>query len=248
LVAAERGHDVTLFEKSDSLGGLLKHADFVRFKWPLRDFKNYLLRQIKKSKVNVYLNTEATPQMIEREGYDAAIIAIGAEPAVPPIPGVDGKNVVYVNDVFGKEDTLAEEVVIVGGGIAGAETGLHLAQKGHKVTILEKQKELAPTMTRIHYFSMFMNAVKNQKNLKYILNACCKSIQNDGVIYIDGQGIEHKLEAGTIIIATGVKPKTEKILEYAKTGIIYRAVGDCALTRSNIQKAMRTAYAAASTL
>ncbi|MEM2560253.1 MAG: FAD-dependent oxidoreductase [Candidatus Bathyarchaeia archaeon] len=245
LVAAERGHEVTLFEESNSLGGLLRLADHVQFKWPLREFKNYLIRKIQKSNVNICLKTEATAQTIEREGFDAAIIAIGAEPNIPPIPGVDNKNVIYVTGVYGREEKLADDVVIVGGGIAGAETGLHLAQKGHKVTILEKQNELAPTMTRVHYYSMFMDAVLHQKNLKYILNACVTRIYKDGVVYIDKNGVEHEIKAGTVVIATGTKPRINTLLEYYKSGIICRAVGDCALLRGNIQKAMRTAYAAA---
>ncbi|MEM3697314.1 MAG: FAD-dependent oxidoreductase [Candidatus Bathyarchaeia archaeon] len=245
LVAAERGHEVTLFEKSDSLGGLLKLADYVQFKWPIKEFKKYLTRKIQKSKVNICLETEATPKMIEKEGFDAAVVAIGAEPSIPSIPGIDSENVMYVTDVYGRENKIADDVVIIGGGIAGAETGLHLAQKGHNVVVLEKQSELASTMTRIHYFSMFIDTVLHQKNLKYILNAHVTGISKGSVVYVDKNGFEHEIKAGTVVVATGVKPRVKAILEYYKVGILCRAVGDCVLPRGNIQKAMRTAYAAA---
>ncbi len=135
LIAAGRGHQVTLYEKSAALGGLLKIADSVSFKWPQRDFKNYLIRQIGKSNVKVRLNTEATPELLKRERYDVLLAAVGAEPVVPPIPGVDSKTVVFAQDVYGNEASLAPKVVVIGGGEVGVETGMHLAEKGHDVTL-----------------------------------------------------------------------------------------------------------------
>ena len=79
--AALKGHRVTLYEKSDALGGLLKTIENVSFKWPQKDFKNYLILQINKSHVKVHLNTEATPALLKKQTYDAVLVAVGAEPA-----------------------------------------------------------------------------------------------------------------------------------------------------------------------
>jgi len=73
IVAAERGHRVTLYEKGDSLGGQLRHADFASFQWPLKDYKDYLIRQLGKTGIEVQLNTLATPEMIKARGYEAVL-------------------------------------------------------------------------------------------------------------------------------------------------------------------------------
>ena len=94
----------------------------------------------KNPNIQVKLQTTATREMLEKEKYDDILVAIGSEPIVPPIPGVTGNNVFFVWDVFGKEDALAEEIAVIGGGEIGVETGIHLAQKGHKVTVLEMRE------------------------------------------------------------------------------------------------------------
>ncbi|MEM3551135.1 MAG: FAD-dependent oxidoreductase [Candidatus Bathyarchaeia archaeon] len=252
LVAEERGHEVTLYENSESLGGLLKTADYVSFKWPLRDFKNYLIRKIERSKVNVRLKTEATPKMIIEENHDAAIIAIGAEPIIPFIPGSSSKNVMHAVNVYGNEDSVAEEAVIIGGGEVGVETGIHLAQKGRKITILEMMDKLAPDAAPEHYRSMLLAAVEKHGNIKYILNARCTGIYNNVVTYLTKEKYENKIQAGTVIISVGMKPKTDKTLEFAsklmEEGIRAYMVGDCANTRGNVQKAIKSAFAAAVSL
>jgi NADPH-dependent 2,4-dienoyl-CoA reductase/sulfur reductase-like enzyme len=247
LIAAGRGHQVTLYEKSDALGGLLKTTNNVSFKWPQRDFKNYLVRQIEKSNVKVCLNTEATAEMLQEEEYDAVLAAVGSEPIVPRIPGVDGKNVVFAKDVFGNEDALAENVVIIGGGEVGVETGMHLAEKGHKVTVLEMLDMLAPDAVPIHYYSMFKEAWEKLKNFKYILRARCNGIGADKVTYLDAGGAEHAIKAGSVVVAVGMKPKNDLALEFYGAGDRFFMIGDCNIA-GNVQKAMRSAFSTASTL
>ena len=247
LIAASRGHQVTLYEKSDALGGLLKTSNDVSFKWPQRDFKNYLIRQIEKSNVKVCLNTEATAEMLKEEEYDAVLAAVGSEPIVPRIPGEDGENVVFAKDVYGNEDALAENVVIIGGGEVGVETGMHLAEKGHKVTVLEMQDMLAPDAVPIHYYVMFKEAWEKLENFKYILQARCNSIGADKVTYIDADGVEHAIEAGSVVIAVGMKPKNDLALEFYGVGDRFFMIGDCNVA-GNVQKAMRSAFSTASML
>ena len=247
LIAAGRGHQVTLYEKSDALGGLLKTTDNVSFKWPQRDFKNYLVRQIGKANVKVRLNTEATPEMLKKEKYDAVLVAVGSEPIVPRIPGVDGKNVVFAKDVYGNEDALAEKVVVIGGGEVGVETGMHLAEKGHKVTLLEMLDMLAPNAPPIHFYSMFKEAWEKLPNFKYILKARCTSIGANKVTYTDADGAEHTIEAGSVVIAVGMKPKNDLALKFYGAADRFFMIGDCNVA-GNVQKAMRSAFSTASML
>jgi 2,4-dienoyl-CoA reductase-like NADH-dependent reductase (Old Yellow Enzyme family)/thioredoxin reductase len=247
LIADGRGHQVTLYEKSDALGGLLRTADYVSFKWPLKEFKDYLIRQIEKSSVKVCLNTEATPEMLKGEEYDVILAAVGSEPIVPRIPGVDGKNVVSAVDVYGNEDSLAENVVVIGGGEVGVETGMHLAEKGHKVTVLEMLNMLAPDTTPIHYYSMFKEAWEKLANFRYILKARCTGIAADKVTYLDADGKEHNIKAGSVVIAVGMKPKNDLAMKFYDAGGRFLMIGDCNGT-GNVQRVMRSAFSTASTL
>ena len=94
LYLADRGHRVTIFEAQDKLGGAIKHADYVPFKWTLKAYKDYLIRQVEKKHVQVILNTRARPETLGGD-YDVVVAAVGAEPIVPPIPGADRANVPF---------------------------------------------------------------------------------------------------------------------------------------------------------
>jgi len=245
LVAEGRGHSVTLFEKSGALGGQLNHTDHVSFKWPLRNFKNYLVRQIQKSNVKVFLNTETTVEMLNKQDYDVVLAAVGSEPIVPPIPGVKDGNAVFALDVYGNEDSLKDDVVIIGGGEVGVETGMHLAEKGHKVILLEMQDKLAPETAPMHYYSMFMEACHKQKNLSYILKARCTKIDKDKVSYTDADGAAHEIKAGSVVIAAGMRPRIDHAMAFSRAGNLFYIIGDCNKV-GNVQKAMRSAFCIAS--
>ncbi len=247
LIAAGRGHHVTLYEKSDSLGGLLKTTDNVSFKWPQRDFKNYLVRQIEKANVKVLLNTEATPEILKKDHYDAVLVAIGAQPVVPRIPGVDGSNVLFAENVYGNEESLAKKVVIIGGGEVGVETGMHLAEKGHHIILLEMLDMLAPNVAPVHFYGMFREAWEKLPTFKYILKAYCKTIRENGIIYTDAEGVDHSIEADSVIIAAGMKAKSDMALKFYGIADRFFMIGDCNVP-GNVQKAMRSAFSTASLL
>jgi pyruvate/2-oxoglutarate dehydrogenase complex dihydrolipoamide dehydrogenase (E3) component len=144
--------------------------------------------------------------------------------------------------VYGNEAAVAARVVIIGGGQVGCETGLHLAMLGHEVTILEMQDKLAPDASFL-YRNGLLEQVEANEHVRYILNACCIGI-SDGVIYRDADGKEQKLEAGSIVIAAGMKPKTDEAMALHDAANRFFMVGDCSAA-GNVQKAMRTAFSAA---
>lgn len=247
LTASKLGHEVTLYEKSSALGGLLRKYSDISFKWPYKDYLDYMVRKIHEANINVLLNTAPSNEMLEAEEFDNVIVAIGAEPKVPAIPGVEDHKVVYVTDVYGKEDTLAKDVVIVGGGQAGVETGMHLAEKGHNVTVLEKFHMLAKDAPPLQFYSMFKEAWEKLPNFKGIVNAKCTAITQDGVIYVDADGNEQIVKADSVVLAVGMQPKHDEALAFAKMEKKLSFVGDCH-TAGNIQMAVRSGYAAAYTL
>ena len=171
LTARQRGHAVTLFEKENVLGGQLIHADYASFKWPLKRYKDYLIRQLDKQGVDVRLGTAVTPDEIEAAGFDAVIAATGAAAKRPGIPGDDSPEIWTPLNVFGHEAELGKRVVVVGGSETGVETAMYLAEHGHEVTILTRQKELATDANQIHYIGALRDYYRALEGFHVAVNA-----------------------------------------------------------------------------
>ena len=250
LYLCERGHSVTLYEKSDKLGGQLLHADHSSFKWPLKDYKDYLITQIEKANVDVKMNTEATPAMIAAEEFDAVIAALGAVPKFPPISGLTdetGTPIAGVYDpisVYGREQELGKNVVVIGGGEIGMETAMYLAENGHEVTILSRQRKFAAEADRVHYYSMFAEAWAKMPNLTAIKRATTTAVALGSVTYTDKKGESHTIPCDSIVACGGMKPAHDEALGFADVVDTFIIIGDNECT-GNVQSATRAAYAAA---
>lgn len=241
MEAAIRGHQVTLYEKADRLGGQLTHADYPDFKYPLKAFKDYLIHQMERyDNLVVRLGTEATPEALEAEGYDEIVVAIGSKPIVPAIPGIDGPQVHSALWVYGHVDELDHEVVIIGGGEIGVETGIYLARQGRHVTILEMREDLALDATPIHYRTMVVDAWQHQKGLDYLCEARCCRVDRDSVSYEKG-GKVSQIPCGSVVYATGMQHQREAAWSFYGSAPRIRLVGDCE-TVGNVQTVIRSAY------
>lgn len=247
VVAAERGHDVTLYEKSGSLGGQLRIADASRAKWPVRNFKNYLARQVDKRGVKVLLDTEATPELIRDGGYDAVLVAVGAVPNIPAIPGADAGFVRSPISVYGDHESLGRRVVVVGGSETGTETGMYLAENGHQVVVLTRQDRLAYDATPVHYVEMVRHAWEQLEGFSFITHATTTAIEKGVVTYRDVQGVEHRLECDDVVLAAGMRPRWEEAMRFHGTADRFFVIGDCHEVGS-IHTSIRSAYGAASQL
>ena len=138
LTASERGHEVVLFEKSEKLGGNLVLASGLAIKGDMKRYLAWLVRQTGKAPgVTVKLNTEATAQIVKAEHPDVIILALGADPLIPDIPGIPGPHVVWAGDVDTGKVKVGDTVVVAGGGSTGGETALQLAMDGKKVTMID---------------------------------------------------------------------------------------------------------------
>ena len=240
----DRGHKVVLFEAKDHLGGQLNFADYAEFKRDLGRFKKYLITQVRKRDIDVRLNTAATWPLLRRENPDHVILALGAEPLVIPITGVE--NTVKAPDVFGNEDKLGRKVVIIGGGQVGAETGIHLAQKGKDVTILEMQSKIAPDAWFTYHWAMDIE-LSERENLHTIVNGRCSKIEDGKVTYIDADGNEQVLEADSVVLCVGFKSKTADAESLILSGVPFTMIGDCKQV-GTVQQAVRSAFDVAMTL
>ena len=211
----------------------------------LRNFKNYLIRQVNKSAIEVRLNTRATPERLRAGRYDHVAVAIGPKPQLPPIPGLDTVPALIAEDIFvnNRQAELAEDVVIIGGGDIGVETGLYLAEHGHKVFVLEMQPALCMDTTPVHYRAMVEDYWLAQPNFSFEVNARCTEVSPQGVSYIDGEGNQQFAAAGSILFATGMSPRTEEAMSYFGVGTYTTVIGDCDKPES-VQRAMRAGYEA----
>ena len=144
ITAAKRGHKVILCEKSDKVGGILKSEQAIPFKYEMYMLGISLENQARQEGVEIRLNTAVTKEYVEKEAPDALIIAVGSTPIVPPLPGINGENVVVVNNYYLEKEKVGDTVVVLGGGLAGCECAVHLGQEGKKVHLVEMRDTLAP--------------------------------------------------------------------------------------------------------
>lgn len=246
LFLTGRGHSVTIYEKEAELGGAIKHADHVPFKWTLRDYKNYLIRQVGQKGIRVLLNTQATPEMLEAD-YDAVIAAVGAQPIIPPIPGVEQDHVTVATDALIHSENIGQNVVVIGGGEVGVETGMFLAQQGKNVTVVEMRDELASDCTFMHYRSMFQKAWESIPSFHYLLNTSAREIGADCVICAGQDGSSRTLPADSVVLSVGMRSKSDEALRFYGSAKHFYMIGDC-VKPGTIQTANRSAYATAVTI
>jgi thioredoxin reductase len=245
VTAAERGHKVTLYEKSGVLGGQLMHADYSPYKWTYKDFKDYLIRQVKKNGVEVKLNTATTPDMIKKEGYDAVMVALGSDVVTPNIPGADGNNVYNVYNVYAREKELGKNVVVVGAGEIGVETGMFLANAGHNVTVLASDRQL---MDRggPHQGEIVQEIYRSLENFSTVTQAIPTRISKGKVAYKDTSGDEKSIPADSVVIYSGRKPRQDEAVKFSGLATQFYIIGDCTGNCGNVQKSIRNAFFVAS--
>ncbi len=199
-VLALRGHKVTLYEKDDRLGGQLIPASAPWFKKPIADFLSYLENQVKKLGVKVELNTEVTPELIKTKKPEVLILATGANPLAPEIPGLDKEKALTAVDVLTGRKEVGDKVVIIGGGYAGSEAAWLLAEKGKEVTIVEMKPILIEDQPMISRFYLLAKLEGNR--VKIMTN--CKAVEfaDEGVV-IQGVSGKQTLEADSVVWALG---------------------------------------------
>ena len=244
LTAAKRGHKVTLYEERDVLGGQLNFADYASFKHSLAKYKNWLIYQIGKAGVEVRLGNTATRETLVKGNYDAVIAALGATPLILPVPGADLAT--PAPQVYGHEDALGENVVVIGGGQVGCETALHLVENGHNVTVLEMQDKILADASA-SYRNRLTRNMGYHDNLKTVTGGRCSGITASGVSYIDGEGAEQLLACDSVVMAAGMRPRQADATALYDPAYRLYTVGDCDKS-GNVQKAVRAAWATAVTL
>jgi 2,4-dienoyl-CoA reductase-like NADH-dependent reductase (Old Yellow Enzyme family)/thioredoxin reductase len=241
VTAALRGHKVILCEKSDKVGGILKCEQAIDFKQEMYQLGLTLERQAIEAGVEIRCNTTVTPAYAEELNPDVAILAVGSNPIVPPIKGMDSDNVVVVNNYYLEKDKVEDSVVVLGGGLAGCEAAIHLAQEGKTVHLVEMRNTLAPDANVRHrpiLMKMILDNVDAHTEYQGV------EVTKDGVICKNSDGEEVLVPGKTVICALGQRANRACVNELLNCAPIVREVGDC-IRPSNITNAIYQGYHAA---
>ena len=241
LTAARRGHQVTLFEKSDALGGILKSEQAIPFKYEMYQLSLSLAKMMEREEVTVLLNTELTPEILEREKPDALIIAVGSTPIVPPLPGMDGDNVVIVNNYYLEKERVKDQVVVLGGGLAGCECAVHLGMEGKQVHLVEMRDALAVDCN-IRHRPILMKQVDKYTTVH--TNCQGLRVTAEGLVCRNADGEVILIPGQTVICAVGQRPNRPQVDALRFGAPFVRQIGDCARV-SNITNAIYQGYHAA---
>lgn len=237
-LAAKQGHDVTLWEKGTRLGGLANAAAGPDFKQDMRRYIDHLIADVYQSGVKVCFMHTGTPESIDAFGADAVILAAGADPARPNIPGIDGKTVITAEDLLVKRPPVGKNVVVLGGGVVGCEAALHLDDMGKNVTIIEMQERLMMIGEMANNSRIAINTALQKSSIQALTQTMVTKIQADRV-QITGPDGDGEILCDHVILAIGFhsrhvledalkhKPYTVLTLgDYRKPGKVYHAVHD----------------------
>nr|WP_320026295.1 FAD-dependent oxidoreductase [uncultured Acetobacterium sp.] len=225
LTAAKRGHQVILCEQSDQVGGILKGEQAIPFKYEMYELGVTLGKLAADAGVDIRLNTKATKEYVENEQVDALIIAVGSEPLCPPIPGLDKENVVVVNDYYKKKDRITDAVVVLGGGLAGCETAIHLAREGKTVHLVEMQDELSQDANIRHRPLLLEEIAKCGIQVHTGFKGL--EIKEDGILCADAQGNEVLVPGTSVICALGQRSNKADVEALYDCALQVATIGDC---------------------
>lgn len=240
-VAAERGHNVSLYEKKDYLGGQLRAAATPTFK-RLGRLLDWYEVQLKKLNVQISMGQEITPDSPEITSADAVIIAVGSRPLYPPIRGIDGENVVDVIAAHMEpEKVIGTHIIMAGGGMSGADSALELAMEGKKVIILELQDDImndAPPLNKL-----VLKQQLEEYGVEVLTGHTVTQITGTGVLVQTKDGVSKEIAGDCVVVAFGTLPNSEEANRLRNGLPTRRIIGDCEHA-SNVRDAIFAGFSA----
>ncbi len=234
-IAAIRGHEVSIVDEKDQIGGLLNTAAVPKFKKRLKWLIDWYKVQLKKLDVALHLRTKATPETIEEFNPDAVIVATGSEPLVPELPGVN--KAVTADEVLRGEVEVGKTVAIAGAGLVGCETALYLVNQGKDVTLVEALEEIARDMAPQSRLSFVKsdNLLKRQ-GVRVLTEQPIVEITDTGLIALAGTQ-RKTVKADTVILALGRSPSLSNELVKKAEEVAERVdvIGDASEPRKALE-------------
>ncbi|MFC1816487.1 NAD(P)/FAD-dependent oxidoreductase [Thermodesulfobacteriota bacterium] len=223
-VAALRGIEVILWEKTDRIGGNLWPASAIDFKKDLRDLLQYQVTQLQKLPVKIELGREATAESIIGSGIESVILATGAMPQIPSIIGANNDKIITATDLLLNKGKVGKSVVVIGGGLVGCETSLYLVQNGCQVAVIEQLPSILSNVPRSNRDMLLKMMAENKVQ---VLNSTSPVKVVTGGILVKHDDKDEILPAESLVIAAGMRPCNE--LQGNLTGKVAElyAIGDC---------------------
>jgi len=223
-VAALRGHDVTLYEREDALGGQLRLAAIPPRKQEIAPYLRYLAHQLEQLGVKIALGAELSASLVDDARPDTVVVATGSRPTETAIPGADAENVVNAHDVLAGAVPTGDRVMVAGGGQVGCETAEFLHEHGKDVSLLEMQPELAPGEPSVP--RKWRLASLAQTAVKALISTRIVAIDGDRVM-VEREGKSEVLGAfDTVVLALGAEPEKRLAQELAGKVAELHVIGD----------------------
>ena len=239
-VAALRGHDVTLFEKTTSLGGQLNIACVPPRKEEMRRAAQDLIRAVCNAGVHLCMGQTRTAEQLQEAGFEAVINAVGAHSAAPRIPGIDGVNVADAWKVLAGEQQVYGTVAVIGGGMVGCETAEYLAARGCKVSVIEMMDKIAAGEST----TILPTLLENYKTygVEQYPSHKVKEFRMDAVVCENKDGAEVTIPCDHIVLAMGARSNEFDAAALEAANIPVYSIGDAAGKAADISNAIRTGY------
>ena len=239
-VAALRGHDVTLFEKTTSLGGQLNIACVPPRKEEMRRAAQDLIRAVCNAGVHLCMGQTRTAEQLKEAGFEAVINAVGAHSAAPRIPGIDGVNVADAWKVLAGEQQVYGTVAVIGGGMVGCETAEYLAARGCKVSVIEMMDKIAAGEST----TILPTLLENYKTygVEQYPSHKVKEFRMDAVVCENKDGAEVTIPCDYIVLAMGARSNEFDAAALEAAGIPVYSIGDAAGKAADVSNAIRTGY------
>ena len=239
-VAALRGHDVTLFEKTTSLGGQLNIACVPPRKEEMRRAAQDLIHAVCSAGVHLCMGQTRTAEQLKDAGFEAVINAVGAHSAAPRIPGIDSVNVADAWKVLAGEQQVYGTVAVIGGGMVGCETAEYLAARGCKVSVIEMMDKIAAGEST----TILPTLLENYKTygVEQYPSHKVKEFRMDAVVCENKDGAEVTIPCDYIVLAMGARSNEFDAAALEAAGIPVYSIGDAAGKAADISNAIRTGY------
>ncbi len=210
LTLCERGHDVTLYEMSDRLGGNLIAGSALPFKQDVRDYLGYLVRQARKAPGSIRFHTEATRDLLEGEGYDALVVAVGSVPLIPGIPGIGRGHVHWAPHADAGSVQVLGRTVVVGAGAVGIESAIGLKRRGKNVTVVERNPDLSHLGASAGGAASELAAQLEELGIPVYFNCALEEVTDDAIVCRDTRTSSTiGFPADTVLLALGMQPRLE---------------------------------------
>lgn len=239
-VAALRGHDVTLFEKTTTLGGQLNIACVPPRKEEMRRAAQDLIHAVCNAGVHLCMGQTRTAEQLKDAGFEAVINAVGAHSAAPRIPGIDSVNVADAWKVLAGEQQVYGTVAVIGGGMVGCETAEYLAARGCKVSVIEMMDKIAAGEST----TILPTLLENYKTygVEQYPSHKVKEFRMDAVVCENKDGAEVTIPCDYIVLAMGARSNEFDAAALEAAGIPVYSIGDAAGKAADISNAIRTGY------